>query len=240
MAFPTAQLAVPPNAPKTLFREPTPNKYHVDTSRIIGGKYEAYIDGICEAISDAIDKWMSQAVIFCPLIMGPIGLVLPGNVVGPPIMGFILSSAPKATPMEAAYSRAISTAIGLGWLQWHSLLVGNLLFPPDFAVFPGPVHPPTPCLPKPLITFVSAGEAFLTPAMLKSNMEGLLGSPKSLHSSALFSAVSKGFFAAFQVFKATTIVQGVNGGGPVPVYAPPVVPAGPVLGGTGVGRGAFK
>ncbi len=54
----------------------------------------------------------------------------------------------------------------------------------------------------------------------------------ALHASDLFDSVSRAFNTIFQTFKTTTIVQNVLGTGPVPTFAPPVVPAGPVLAGT--------
>ena len=71
-------------------------------------------------------------------------------------------------------------------------------------------------------------------------MDANLADPTALHASDLFDAISKAFETVFPMFKATTLVNNVLGTGPVPTFAPPVVPVGPVLGGIGIGpRGAF-
>ena len=84
-AFDPSELVVAPNSPTNLFREPTLNKYHVDTAKDIGKGFADYIDGICEGICDGIDKWMKGASVAGVIINGPVGVVRPGCVLGPPL-----------------------------------------------------------------------------------------------------------------------------------------------------------
>ena len=153
-AFKPAERRIPPNSPMNLFREATSNKYHVATAKEIGEQYEKFIDGICGAISTGIGQWMSVATIVGVNIFGPVGILHPGCVVGPPLMPFILSSAPKATPMGSKYSIAVANAIGTMWLPWHIGLTGILSYP-AFAAVPAPIAPPMPNIPMPLIAFSS-------------------------------------------------------------------------------------
>jgi len=60
-------------------------------------------------------------------------------------------------------------------------------------------------------------------------MDANLADPKALHASDLFDAIAKAFNTIFQVFKASTMVQNVLGMGPIPTFAPPFVPVGPVV-----------
>ncbi|MCB1719202.1 MAG: hypothetical protein KDK05_29055, partial [Candidatus Competibacteraceae bacterium] len=53
--------------------------------------------------------------------------------------------------------------------------------------------------------------------------------------SDLFDAIAQAFYSVFQIFKTSTLVQNVIGTGPVPIFAPPFVPVGPVVMGTGNG-----
>jgi len=227
-AFQTAEKMVAPNTPMNLFREVSLNKYHVDSAKDIGEKFEEYIDGICGAICDAIDMWMKMTMIGGAIINGPVCNVLPGGVTGPPLLSFITGFAPKSTPMEMKYSNAIANAFSTLWQTWHMGLIGILMYP-AFAAFPAPMAPPTPNIPIPLITFSSPGEAGLSPSSLKGMMVANLGDPKAQHASDLFDAISKAFSNVFQIFKASTLIQNVLGMGPVPIYAPPFVPAGPVI-----------
>lgn len=233
-AFQPSERMVAPNMPLNLFREETPNKYHVDTAKDIGKKFEDYIDGICGAICDGIDKWMKMTTVVGVIINAVVGVVKPGSVIGPPLMPLILATAPKSTPMELKYSQAIASAFGTLWQPWHMGISGMLTYP-AFAAFPGPVAPPMPNVPMPLIALPSSGESGLSPGTLKSTMEANLADPMALHASDLFDAIAKAFNTVFQIFKASTLVQNVLGMGPIPTFAPPFVPVGPVVGGVGNG-----
>jgi hypothetical protein len=150
-------------------------------------------------------------------------------------MPLILATAPKSKPQEVKYSNAIANAFGMLWQPWHMGLSGMLMYPPTFAACPSPVHPPTPNIPLPLIALASPGEAGLSSMTLKSTMEANLGDPTALHASDLFDAIAKAFNVVFQIFKVSTSVQNVLGVGPVPTFAPPFVPVGPVIAGVGTG-----
>lgn len=233
-AFGDAEKNVAPNAPTNLFGQASTNKYHVDAAKAVGDQFAKYIEGICGAICDGIDNWMKMATIAGPIISGPVGTMTPGNVIGPPLGPLILASAPMATPQEMKYSNAIANTFGTAWQMWQLGLMGTLMYP-AFAAFPGPVAPPTPNIPMPLITFSSSGEAGLSASMLKNMMDANLGDPNALHASELFDAISKAFGDVFLIFKSSTMVKNVLGTGPIPSFVPPFVPAGPVLGGVATG-----
>jgi hypothetical protein len=230
-AFSPSEKMVAPNSPMNLFRESSLNKYHVDSAKTLGDQFAKYIDGICGAICDGIDKWMKMTMVAGVVINGPVGLLLPGGVIGPPLMPLIFATAPKNTPQEIKYSNAIANAFGTLWMPWHMGLTGMLSYP-AFAAFPGPMAPPMPNIPVPLITFSSPGESGLSPSNLKSLMSANLADPQALHAIDLFDSIATAFSTVFQIFKASTLVQNVLGMGPIPTFAPPFVPVGPVLGGT--------
>jgi len=230
-AFKKSERMVAPPPPTNLFRAATLNKYHVKSAKSVGKAFEKYIEGMSEGISSGIGKWMKMATIAGVVINGPVGTLTPGCVQGPPLMPLILAGAPKSTAQELKYSKAIATTFGTLWQPWHMGLAGTLMYP-AFAVFPGPMAPPTPNVPLPLASLASPGETGLSPSSLKKMMEANLADPKALHASALFDAISKAFNTVFQTFKTTTLIQNVLGTGAIPTFAPPVAPAGPVVGGT--------
>jgi hypothetical protein len=233
-AFNPTEKTVPPNPPMNLFREASLNKYHVDAAKTIGKNFEDYIDGVCGAICDGIDKWMKAATISGVIINAVVGVLAPGCVVGMPLGPLILATAPKNTPQEMKYSNAIADAFGTTWQTWSMGISGVLTYP-AFAAFPGPVAPPTPNVPTPLLMFPSSGESMLSPSSLKGLMFTNLADPTALHAMDLFDAIAQAFSVVFQLFKASTMVQNVLGTGPAPTFAPPFAPAGPVVGGTGFG-----
>lgn len=226
-AFRPGERMVAPTSPINLFREPSLNDYHVRTAQGIGDKFSAYIDGITKAICDAVDKWKDLTMI-TGIINGPVGMVLPGGFLGPNITSLILSTAPMNTDQEQKYSLAIAASIGQGWQNYQTALLGTLLYP-SFAAVPSPMAPPTPNVTMPLIVYSSAGTAFLAPGQLAAMMTALLGDPTAMHAQALFDSIAKSFFIVAQLFMSTTTVQNVLGIGPVPAFAPPVVPVGPVV-----------
>jgi hypothetical protein len=233
-AFAASERVTAPSAPTTLFRDATLNKYHVDTATTIGGQFADYIDGICAATSDGIGNWLHLATVVGVVIAGPVGIVHPGCVLGPPLTPLILAGAPLATPQEVKYSNAIASAFGTLWLPWHTAISGMLMYP-AFAAVPAPVAPPMPNVPLPLMALPSAAEAGLAPSSLSALMMANLADPTALHAEALFDAIAKAFGVVFQPFKASTLMQNVIGTGPVPTFAPPIVPVGPVLGGAATG-----
>jgi uncharacterized membrane protein YeaQ/YmgE (transglycosylase-associated protein family) len=221
-----------PNPPTNLFREATLNKFHVNTAKDIGKAFEDYIDGICGAICSAIQQWMTATAMTGVIINAVVGVVHPGCVVGPPLTPLILASGPKKTPQELKYTTAIASVFGTAWLQWSTALTGQLMYP-AFAAVPSPVAPPMPNIPVPLITFASPGEVALQAATMKAQMIGQLGDPQAAHAADLFDALTQGFTPVFNIFKASTMVTNVLGTGPVPTFAPPFVPVGPVIMGVG-------
>ncbi len=228
-AFSPSESEASPNSPINLFREPTLNSYHVDAAADIGRRFEDYINGITDAICQAIANWMQMTTFATGIISGPVCQLMPGGVVGPLLNSFIQASGPNANDQEFNYTSAIAAAIGQQWQIWQAGIAGTLMYP-SFAAWPAPVAPPTPNVPLPLAGLPSAGEAGLSPDALKNLMIANLGDPQARHAEALFDALSQAFYTCFQQFKTGTMVNNVLGFGSVPTYAPPLVPAGPVVG----------
>ncbi|MDA8140077.1 MAG: hypothetical protein M0036_15620 [Desulfobacteraceae bacterium] len=222
---------VAPNSPLTLFQNPTLNKSHVDTGRDIGELFEKFIDGISAAICEAIGKWLKMASIIGMSISGPSGILVPGGLTGPFLTPLILSAAPKKTAAELRYSLAVAGSVGSQWMLWQMGVMGMLTFP-SLAAVPGPMAPPAPNVPVPLMALPSIGDLAMSPPALKEVMTKYLGDPQAQHAELLFDALANAIGVVFLMFKSSTLVQNVMGTGPVPTFAPPVVPMGPVVGGS--------
>ncbi|MBM4345032.1 MAG: hypothetical protein FJ100_16810 [Deltaproteobacteria bacterium] len=226
---PSERMAVPD--PSKLFVPASVNKYHVDTVKQISEKFEKYIDGICDAICQAWSTYHSTACLTTVMIAGP--TASGGMLVGAPLTPLILASGPKASANEAKYTRVIATVVGTGMTSWQSTVkVAGMPWYPAFAAFPGPMAPPTPNVPCPLVALVQVN-ASMQDAALKGQMVGQLGDPKAQHHQELFDSVAKAVAQCFTVWTASTQVTNVLGFGPIPTFAPPFVPVGPVVGGMG-------
>lgn len=228
-AFKPSELAsVPPVG--ALFLAATVNKYHCDTARDISNKFERFIDGICSAICQAWSTWQTAATMVGVMVNGPTATA--GQVVGPPLLPAIMGAAPKSTPMELLYSTAIAMTISNAWLAYTATIkVPGLPWYPAFAAFPGPVTPPIPNIPAPVAALTQVTTA-VSKMALKGQMIGALANPQALHHVQLFDSIATAFEQVFLTWQTTTQVTNVLGFGPVPTFAPPIVPVGPVVGGT--------
>lgn len=228
---PSERAAVPIPVPPALFLASSANKYHCDTAKEISNKLEGFIDGICEAICSAWSQWQSMATLTGVIINAV--TAAGGQAVGPPWGPFILAGAPKSTPQELKYSTAVANAIDAGWTAYQSSIkVPGLPWYPAFAAFPGPVAPPMPNVPVPVIALTQVA-APVSKAQLKSTMIGCLGDPKAAHHAELFDCIADAFEKCFTIWQASTMVTNVLGTGPIPTFAPPFVPVGPVVAGVG-------
>lgn len=228
-AFKAGELATAPGAPP-LFIPASVNKYHTETQKMLNDKFGGFIDGICDAICSAWSTWQSAATM--------VGIVINavtatgGQVVGPPLTPLILAQGPKDTAMMAAYSASVATAVGTLFLSATAAIkVTGMPWYPAFAAFPSPVAPPTPNVPCPLIAIAAS-----VPNILKK--DALSGMMIGAHATApyakeLFDAISGAIETAVPIWLSTTMVTNVLGTGPIPSFAPPYVPVGPVVAGVG-------
>lgn len=192
--------------------------------------HAAFIDQICAAIHSAWATWQSSASLVGVVVNGV--TAVGGTVVGPPWAPLILAHGP-ASPAASKFVQNIAVALGSAWLQvTASMKVPGLPWYPAFAAMPSPVAPPMPNVPVPIgaLTIVSAG---VSKAALKNAMV-IKHAGASSTDQNLYEALADAFEQAFQVWKVSTMVTNVLGTGPVPSFAPPYVPVGPVVGGTAV------
>jgi hypothetical protein len=212
---------------------PTDMKLHCSSSNQIADIIEAYVRGICGAIADAWGMWMSSSSVGPVMFTGPVGMMSPGSVKGPPLNGLILASgAPMSKPAEMKYSKAIAAAMGTAWQTYHMGLTGTLDYPAA-ACFPAPVIVSLPNIPKSVAAFASPGEAMLSPATLSAAMMGQYGDPGAAYAQDIFDSVADSVYNMHQTWKASTMISTVLANGSVPSFTP-VSPAGP---GVGVANG---
>ena len=222
---------VPTPLPPNLFLPANAKKDSCETANKISDVIGKYMDGVISAIFSAWSQWQSAATLVGVVIMGPVATV--GQVVGPPLTPLIMASAPKATPMELKYSTTIANVIGTSWLSYTAgIKVPGMPWYPAFAAFPGPVAPPTPNVPTPLIALSTAAAAVSASAMA-GQMKGMHGDPKAQWHAQIFDSVCDAFEKCHKIWEPSTQVTNVLGTGPIPTFAPPYVPVGPVMGGTG-------
>jgi len=120
------------------------------------------------------------------------------------------------------------------WEQWaKGVMIPGLPFYPAFGAFPGPTAPPMPNVPFPLTAMTSNGVTAMTPSKLSRKVLANIG--KVAKSQKVKSAVN--VFATevggrFALCLGSCMLMNVMGSGPIPTFAPPNAPVGPVVNGT--------
>jgi hypothetical protein len=229
-AFKPEEKTTAPGMPP-LFQPASMNKYHTDTQKMHIDKIGKFIDGTCSAICSAWSQWQSMSTLVGVVIAGPTASV--GQIVGPPLAPLILASAPKETPMLLKYSTTIANVISTAWLSFTATVkVPGLPWYPAFAAFPGPMAPPMPNVPVPFAALTQVPVS-ISANVLKMQMVGQHGDPMAPFHQELFESIADAFEKSYNLWKVSTMVTNVLGTGPIPTFAPPYVPVGPVVGGTG-------
>jgi hypothetical protein len=91
-----------------------------------------------------------------------------------------------------------------------------------------------PNVPCPLLMIAPAGGGLLSRNSLKQAMILRLPFPRPHGFEQICEAIAAGIDNAVYLWLATTTVTNVMGRGPVPGFAPPYVPVGPVIDGVGI------
>jgi len=229
---PEEKMTAPDTTVPPLFMPHSANKYHTDTQKNLTQIFGSFIDGIIDAICATWSTWQSAATMVNIQIMAVSGIG--GQVQGPPWTPLILAQGPKGSAQQMKYTNVIASVIGQAWSTYQSTIVSpGLPFWPMFAAFPLAAAPPTPGVPLPFMSLTQVAVS-LGASTMKQQMVGQLGDPKAQYANELFDAVCSAFEQCFTLWQTTTLISNVIGFGPVPTFAPPYVPVGPVMGGQGV------
>jgi hypothetical protein len=230
---PEEKATSPATAAPPLFIPASMNKYHTDVQKMLTAKYGEFIDGMCEAICFAWQQWQTTATMSGIIINAVIAAG--GQIMGPPLAPLILShpQAPMKTPMQMKHTNALANVISTSWLSYTATikLPGLPLFP-AFAAFPGPMAPPMPSVPTPFAALVQVPVS-VSMQMMKPQAIAMFADPTAPYHKELFESVLDAFEKCFQIWQTSTMVTNIMGTGPIPTFAPPVAPAGPVVMGTG-------
>lgn len=181
------------------------------------------------AIVSAHTTWQATATLVNVVIFGPVATA--GNLIGPPLDPLIRAHLPLVNNRPSPLDAAVSTAISNAWIAFTaSVRVPGLPWYPAFAAVPAPIAPPMPNMPTPFIALTSAA-GLLQPGVLRPAILAQLNFNRAAEPTV--DAVLAAFNLYIQSWLARTMVTTVIGTGPVPSFAPPVVPVGPVVRGTG-------
>ena len=232
------KMAVPKLIPPWFMPAIPGNKYSVDSCDEIGNNFKETHDSMLDAVGFAHNMWKVQAKFQNIIINGPTAVGTPGCLNGPELESLI-----KNAPMVAAWTGnkakhrdAIAAGVSKCFKQWQDMVtVPGLPWYPAFTAFPGPMAPPMPNVPTPLITCPSGMMSMIaSPQMMKTEMGnaldgGLKSKDPDKHYEGLHEAIATVLSLAFVAWLPQQMVMLVMGKGSIPTFAPPYVPVGPVV-----------
>ncbi len=117
-------------------------------------------------------------------------------------------------------SSAFGAATAAAWSGWtRRVMVPGLPWYPSFAAWPGPMAPPMPNTPSPLLAI--APGAFISPGSVSSSIMGSLDENASDEGAAeAVQQFAQWLSLSFIIWAASSQVMLVMGQGPVPTFAP--------------------
>lgn len=186
----------------------------------------------------AVSTWQQRAMFVGITINGPVASG--GRVVGPDLGGAI-HDALTAAGMPGSLASGFGHAVDDIWKAWtDTIRVPGLPWYPAFAVFPGPQAPPTPNVPTPLAS-LAQDPGKLAPAALASRIKANIGVARDWPGAGGIDGYANWFSASVLAWIPMCQITNVMGKGPIPTFAPPYVPVGPVVGGDTVAApGVFR
>jgi hypothetical protein len=218
----------------------------MDWDRIVKAARESFRDGV--------NEWISHASIKGGTVSGPNGQIPPGSLSSTVQFEPKILQALAAAGAPQPVARAVAAELWAAWKAWSDgfgmSLAGGF---PTLAAVPGPAMGPTRSTPVPLSKGSSSGEARLSAKVLSANLlQALertgqynwaytLRRPPTSGSEppALIQSLADWVDSSFQDWKRLSQFAGLMGKGPVPSFAPPYVPVGPVVSGELTGGGAY-
>ncbi len=238
-AFKSSELsAVPQLMPPWFMPAESGNKWYVDSCDQVGNAFKSIHDDMIDAVGIAHTKWKGLAKFKDLKINAVTALGMPGCLDGPELESDI-KNAPICASWsgnKAKYRDAIATGVSKKFKEWQDkVTVPGLPWYPLFAAFPGPMAPPTPNVPMPLAACISAAmTSMILPGGMRDAMVdaldgGLKDKDPDKQHKALFDAIATVISVGFVAWLPAQQVIGVLGKGPIPSFAPPYVPVGPVL-----------
>ncbi|HYB98511.1 MAG TPA: hypothetical protein VEC57_05185 [Candidatus Limnocylindrales bacterium] len=192
--------------------------------------WRRWIDAALSGISQGVDEWTQAAQLTGGVVNASNVFLKPGSLSGPSFEQLVHTSMQNAGApgdVAAAFS-------GVSWEAWRTwaasyyMAINKAL--PQFAAVAAGEAPDTPIKPRPLRRGIAPGRIGMTPDVLARALSEVLmermDDPNAAIATEEFARVYSNGFAGW--YRGATLVN-VLGKGPVPSFAPPYVPVGPVV-----------
>jgi len=192
---------------------------------------------LLKAVEHAHGMWRLQAHFRNLVINAVTAIGSPGCLAGPALAPMIRNGPDvvTATGLQDEIVDAVADGVSAAFGAWQgAVTVPGLPWYPGFAAWPGPMAPPTPNVPHPLVACVSGRSARLvSPLELRRELkEALPTAARTPATEALMDNLAACLSLGFSTWLPSQTVSMVMGKGPVPNFSPPFVPVGPVVAGS--------
>jgi hypothetical protein len=223
--------------PNNTLQEPADQRR--DNTRQTTAEFDEWVtrgDQIFAAVLVAVHGWQSEAHFANVKVNSVAAIGAAGCLVGPDLEPLIKQSPELriATGTSQTIRDKFAKVVSAKWKAWQSgVTVPGLSWYPTFAALPMPMAPLTPNVPTPLVACPSAKLfEMTTPSSLKAALLAELTEfTLSANANRVIEAFATTLSARFLAWVGAVKVMHVLGRGPVPTFAPPYVPVGPVVGG---------
>jgi hypothetical protein len=187
-----------------------------------------------EVFARSVNDWIVGARIRGGLVQGPNAELTPGSLGSTTSLELLLSQRLQGAKVPSAVAELLAKELGGAWNAWAAGFSMSLPGAyPTLAAVPGPMAPPTPAGRSfPMTLSRSAGEHRLLAATLAPRLQPAvqrLAGRDSAQAQKAMLELAKWVETSFREWKVTAQIAGVMGKGPIPTYAPPYVPVGPVV-----------
>ncbi len=195
------------------------------------GSWAGFVEAAQDAISKGVDQWASSAGVGGAEVNGGTVFVAPGTLNSE----FTFLPAVQDALFQAGAPEDVAAAFaGVSWEGWRGWVTGYNLSLPDalraFAAVPGPEAPPTALEPVRMKDGTSHGSVGMSAAAQSEALSELLKPRlKEPGAVAAIKRYATWYEKSFDDWFQHTTVQNLVASGPVPSYAPPYVPVGPVV-----------
>ena len=223
-----------------------PQSYHASTASTMTKTYKKFISTMLSAVEYAFNIWKATFKFSGLKINGPVAVGSTG----------CLKSDQKFFDLFKTYPGHVEFMTGKHYAKWRdavgkgvekclnkyfdNVMVPALPWYPAFAAFPGPVAPPMPNIPWPLISCPSTGLTDITTsapikkAILDEFDDGVAEKNHDDIHETIFEAIASSLSIGFLTWVSTQFINLVMANGNIPTFAPPVVPVGPVVNGQNI------
>jgi hypothetical protein len=204
------------------------------------GEWTAWATAARGAVASGVDAWTLDSAVLGAEMNGSALFLAPGTLDGPsfaPAVQLAVSDAGAPPEVAAALAQAL-------WQPWATWSRDYTLFIPKavkgLAAVAAPEVGPVTLATKPLKKGSAPGKIALTSDVLREIVLQLVPGAKEPTAAAPLGALVTWYASRFsRWYRGAKLANLVMGKGPIPTFAPPYVPVGPVVGGQVDGHGVI-